>query len=142
MLQTAYIKAGTQIPFQESAENGRTTIQFRDAVLRLDVTPTIMPDNRIKLDLTINQDAPGAAINTGDAQIPSIDTTELHTQIVLRPSETAALGGVFRYDALRSRSKTPLLGDLPLIGYLFRRQNKSIIQSETMFFITPHIISE
>lgn len=139
-LQTAYIKAGTQIPFQESAPNGRTTIQFIDAVLRLDVTPIIMPDDRIRLDLTINQDAPGAAINTGNGQIPSIDTTELRTQIVLKPNETAALGGVFRFDALRSRSKTPVLGDLPILGHLFRHTNKSIIKSETMFFITPNIL--
>ena len=139
-LQTAYIKAGTQIPFQESAPNGRTTIQFRDAVLRLDVTPVIMPNNKIRLDLTINQDAPGAAVDTDSGRIPSIDTTELRTQIILKPSETAALGGVFRFDAAQSKSKTPLLGDLPLLGYLFRHTNKSIVKSETMFFITPHLL--
>jgi Tfp pilus assembly protein PilO len=139
-LQTAYIKAGTQIPFQESAPNGRTTVQFRDAVLRLDVTPTIMPDNKIRIDLIINQDAPGAAIDTGDGRVPSIDTTELRTNILLKPNETAALGGVFRFDAARIRSKTPLLGDLPLLGRLFRHTNKSIIKSETMFFITPHLL--
>lgn len=139
-LQTAYIKAGTQIPFQESAANGRTTVQFRDAVLRLDVTPIIMPDDKIRLDLIINQDSPGATINTGNAHLPTIDTTELRTQIVLNPHETATLGGVFRYDAVKSKSKTPVLGDIPLLGHLFRHSNKNIVKSETMFFITPYIL--
>lgn len=141
-LRTASIKAGTQIPFQESAPNGRTTTQFKDAVLRLDVTPIIMPDNRITLDLLINQDAPGAAVSNGEGTLPSIDTTELRTQITLKENETAALGGVFRFDASNATSKTPVLGDLPFLGHLFRHTNNRMIKSETLFFITPRILDD
>lgn len=138
--RTASIKSGIQIPFQESAPNGRTTVQFKDAVLRLDVTPVITPDDKISLDLIINQDAPGSSLETETGQVPTINTTELRTRILLAENETAALGGVLRNEENLSRSKTPFLGDVPLMGRLFRRSNRQRIKTETLIFITPQIL--
>ncbi len=138
--RTASIKSGIQIPFQESAPNGRTTVQFKDAVLRLDVTPVITPGDKITLDLIINQDSPGSALQTEAGQVPTINTTELRTRILLAENETAALGGVLRNERNLSRSKTPLLGSAPLVGRLFRRSNRQHIKTETLIFITPQIL--
>ena len=138
--QTASIKSGTQIPFQESAPNGRTTVKFKDAVLKLDVTSVISPDDKIVLDLVINQDSPGSAVEGSNGQTPTIDTTELRTRVLLGEGETVALGGVFRDEEVQSQAKTPVLGDVPLVGKLFRRKSVSRVKTETLIFITPRIL--
>ncbi len=138
--QTASIKSGTQIPFQESAPNGRTTVKFKDAVLKLDVTPVITPDDKIILDLVINQDSPGSAIEGSDGQTPTINTTELRTRVLLGEGETVALGGVFQDEDVRSQAKTPILSDVPLMGRFFRRKSVTRVKTETLIFITPSIL--
>lgn len=138
--QSASIKSGTRIPFQESAPNGRTTLRFQDAVLRLDVVPIILPNDKIHLQLVINQDAPGNAVAVGDGAAPTIDTTQLRTQVVLEEGQTIALGGVFREEDTLSERRVPMLGALPLLGRLFRHNSRSRLKTETMIFITPYIL--
>ena len=138
--QSAEIKSGTRIPFQESAPNGRTTIRFEDAVLSLKFTPIITPADKILLTLMINQDAPGTAVDTGEGRATSIDTTELSTRVLLQEGQTVALGGVFREEETLTRSKIPGLGRIPILGRLFRRNTDSRIKTETLIFITPHIL--
>ncbi len=137
---TATVRSGTQIPFQESAENGGTTVRFKDAVLALEVTPAITADDHILLELVVNQDAPGSVVDSGSAVLPSIDTTELRTRVLARNGETVVLGGILREELLRSELRVPLLGSLPLLGRLFRRQTSSSLKTETLVFITPHIL--
>ncbi len=138
--QTATVRSGTQIPFQESADNGGTTVRFKDAVLGLEVTPAITADDHILLELVINQDAPGGAVEGGGGSLLSIDTTELRTSVLARSGETVVLGGILREEQLHSELRVPLLGSLPLLGPLFRRQTHSSLKTETLVFITPHIL--
>ena len=141
--QQATIKSGQQVPYLESSSSGRTTVKFKDAVLKLDVTPNITPDDRIIMDLVINQDEVGGFINGEfNSQIPIIDTTELVTQVLVDNGETIVLGGVFQLQDLTSVTKTPFLGDIPYLGRLFRRTSQSKEKTETLIFITPRILSD
>lgn len=141
--QQATIKSGQQVPFLESSASGRTTVKFKDVVLQLDVTPHITPDDKVIMDLVINQDSLGGFI-TGElgSQIPLIDTNELNTQVLVGHGETVVLGGVFRTENLDSVTKTPFFGDLPYIGRLFRSTNTRQVKTETLIFITPRILAE
>jgi type IV pilus assembly protein PilQ len=118
------IKSGTEIPFQQAAASGATAVQFKEAVLALDVTPNITPDDRILLDLVINQDSVGDLVPSGQGGlIPAIDTTELTTQVLVGNGETVVLGGVFRTENLDSTSKVPFFGDIPYVGSVFRNES-------------------
>ncbi len=141
--QQATIKSGTEIPYQESSASGETTTSFKEAVLKLDVTPNITPDDRILLDLIINQDSVGDLVPTGrGGVIPSIDTTELTTQVLVGNGETVVLGGVFKTEDIERISKVPFLGDIPYIGAFFRNQTNSYTKTETLIFITPRILAD
>lgn len=141
--QQATIKSGQQVPYLESSSSGRTTVNFKDAVLKLDVTPNITPDDRIIMDLVINQDEVGGFINGEfNSQIPIIDTTELVTQVLVDNGETIVLGGVFQLQDITQVTKTPFLGDIPYLGRLFRRTSESKEKTETLIFITPRILSD
>ena len=141
--QQATIKSGTEVPFLESSSSGRTTVKFKDAVLKLDVTPNITPDDRILMRLVINQDSVGGFIaGENNSQIPLIDVTELVTEVLVGNGETVVLGGVYRTEDVRSEVKTPLLGDIPYLGRLFRRSNDRRLKTETLIFITPRILSD
>jgi type IV pilus assembly protein PilQ len=141
--QTATIQSGTEIPYQESAASGAATISFKEAVLKLEVTPNITPDDRILLDLIITQDSLGDLVPTGGGGlVPAIDTTELTTQVLVGNGETVVLGGVFRTEDLESVSKVPFLGDLPYVGALFKNTATSKTKTETLIFITPRILSD
>lgn len=137
--QQALIKSGSQVPYQ-TEEDGTVTTEFKDVVLQLDVTPHITPDNRIIMDLRINQDSidPQSDPNAE----PIINITELNTQVLAGNGETIVLGGVFRTEDIDSITKTPLLGDIPIVGYLFRAKTKRLVKAETLIFITPKIIDE
>lgn len=141
--QQATIKSGTEVPYLESSSSGRTTVKFKDAVLKLDVTPHITPDDRIMMRLVINQDSIGGFI-TGElnSQIPLIDVTELVTEVLVGNGETVVLGGVFRTESVKSEVKTPFLGDLPYVGRLFRRSTDRQVKTETLIFITPRILAD
>ncbi|MCP5163762.1 MAG: type IV pilus secretin PilQ [Pseudomonadales bacterium] len=141
--QQASIKSGTEIPYQESSASGETTVTFKDAVLSLDVTPNITPDDRIMLDLQVNQDSVGELVPSGQGGfIPSIDTTQLNTQVLVGNGETVVLGGVFKTEDIESVNKVPFFGDLPYIGAFFRNQSTSHKKTETLIFITPRILAE
>ena len=141
--QKASIKSGTEIPYQEGAASGATTTAFKEAVLKLDVTPNITPDDRILLDLVVNQDSVGDLVPSGNGGlIPTIDTTELTTQVLVGNGETVVLGGVFKNEDLVKVEKVPLLGDIPYLGNLFKSTANSQQKTETLIFITPRILSE
>jgi type IV pilus assembly protein PilQ len=136
--QTARIQAGSQIPYEQAASSGATTITFKEAVLKLEVTPQITPDDRILMDLIINKDAIGEVFNN----IPSIDTNELETQVLVNNGETIVLGGIFQSEDITQIDKTPFFGDLPVIGRLFRRTTHTEDKSELLIFITPRLVKD
>lgn len=141
--QQASIKSGTEIPYQESSASGETTVTFKDAVLSLDVTPNITPDDRVMLDLQVNQDSVGDLVPSGQGGfIPSIDTTQLNTQVLVGNGETVVLGGVFKTENIQSINKVPFFGDLPYIGAFFRNESTNNTKTETLIFITPRILAE
>ncbi len=141
--QQAAIKSGTEVPYQESSASGETTTSFKDAVLSLDVTPNITPDDRIMLDLQVNQDSIGELVPSGQGGfIPSIDTTQLNTQVLVGNGETVVLGGVFKTEDIESINKVPFFGDLPYIGAFFRNESTSSKKTETLIFITPRILAD
>jgi type IV pilus assembly protein PilQ len=141
--QEAVIKSGSEIPYQESSANGETTIEFKEAVLKLQVTPSITPDDRIIMKLEINQDSIGDLVPTGDGGVvPTIDTTELTTQVLVGNGETVVLGGVFRTVDVESESKVPVLGDIPYLGRLFTQTSVTQEKTETLIFITPRILAD
>lgn len=141
--QQANIKSGTEIPFQQAAASGATAVQFKEAVLSLDVTPNITPDDRILLDLIITQDSVGDLVPSGQGGlIPAIDTTELTTQVLVGNGETVVLGGVFRTESLETIAKVPFFGDIPYIGELFKSESRTNEKVETLIFITPRILAD
>lgn len=141
--QSAVIKSGTEVPYQESSASGETTTAFKEAVLSLNVTPNITPDDRVLLDLVINQDSVGELVPTGRGGFqPTIDTTQINTQVLVGNGETVVLGGVFKTEELESVNKVPFFGDLPYIGALFRSETQRNTKTETLIFITPRILAE
>ena len=142
--EPAIIKSGTEIPYPQSSANGETTIAFKEAVLKLDVTPIITPDDRIIMDLVINQDTVGElVIATGlGGQVPTIDTTELQTRVLVSNGETVVLGGVYDQLDIESETKVPWLGDIPFLGRLFKNTSVSREKQETLIFITPRILAD
>ena len=138
--QQATIESGTEIPFQEASASGATTTAFKEAVLKLDVTPQITPDNRIIMDLQINQDAVGE-IDLASG-IPTIDVTEIATQVLVGNGQTVVLGGIYRTEEFLGQTKVPLLGDIPYLGRIFRRDVNTHEKRELLIFITPRILVE
>lgn len=136
--QTASIESGTEIPYLQASSSGAANVSFKSAVLRLEVTPQITPDDRIIMDLVINQDSVGELTIAG----PAIDTNAVETQVLVENGETIVLGGIFRSEEITQTSKTPFFGDLPLIGALFRRTSKQEEKSELLVFITPRLVKE
>lgn len=136
--QTASIESGTEIPYLQASSSGAANVSFKSAVLRLEVTPQITPDDRIIMDLVINQDSIGELTTAG----PAIDTNAVETQVLVENGETIVLGGIFRSEEITQTSKTPFFGDLPLIGALFRRTSQQEEKSELLVFITPRLVKE
>ena len=136
--QQSSISSGVQIPFQEASSSGATSVSFIDAVLSLDVTPQITPDDRIIMQLEIKQDTVGAVFNG----VPSINTNTIKTQVLVDDGETIVLGGIFTTQTTESVTKTPFIGDLPYVGRFFRRNTKSDQKQELLIFITPRIIKD
>ncbi|HVY64957.1 MAG TPA: type IV pilus secretin PilQ [Gammaproteobacteria bacterium] len=139
----ARILQGTEIPYQESASSGATTVQFKQAVLSLTVTPQITPDDRIIMDLKITKDSVGQVVATATGgQVPSIDKKELATQVVVNDGETVVLGGVYETELRNTVNKVPVLGDIPGLGYLFRNKSKIDNNKELLIFVTPKILRD
>jgi type IV pilus assembly protein PilQ len=139
----ARILQGTEIPYQESSSSGATTVSFKEAVLSLTVTPQITPDDRIIMDLTVTKDSVGEEVPTGlGGSVPSIDTRELVTQVVVNDGETVVLGGVYETELRSTETKVPGLGNIPGIGYLFRSRSQTNNNAELLIFVTPKILRE
>jgi len=134
----AYIEAGEEIPYLESTSAGANKISFKKAVLSLKVTPQITPDDRIILDLQVNQDTRGEDTPSG----PAINTREVGTQVLVENGETVVLGGIYQQRKNKDVVKVPLLGDIPGLGVLFRNTSESEAKSELLIFVTPKIIKE
>jgi type IV pilus assembly protein PilQ len=139
----ATISQGVEIPYQESASSGATTTQFKDAVLKLKVTPLITPDNRVILDLDVSDDAVGQQVTSATGgSVPSIDTREIITQVLVNDGQTVVLGGILETTRAHSADKVPFFGDIPFIGALFRSTIDTNNKTELLIFITPKILRE
>ncbi len=140
---TARIEQGTEIPFQSATSSGATDVEFKKAVLSLEVTPQITPDDRVSMKLLVTNDSIGALVPSGfGGTIPSIDTNEVETDVLVDNGQTIVLGGVYQQDTNKSVSRVPFFADLPFVGVLFRNNSFTDNKSELLIFITPKIISE
>jgi type IV pilus assembly protein PilQ len=134
----AVILQGTEIGYRTQASSGGTTVAFKQAVLSLEVTPQITPDDKIIMELLVKKDTVGALIDG----IPSIDKKEITTQILVDNGDTAVLGGVYEQTTSTNVDKIPLLGDIPFVGNLFKRTVKQDDKTELLIFITPRIVKD
>ena len=140
----ARIEQGVEIPYQQSASSGATTIQFKKAVLSLTVTPQITPDNNIIMDLRVHKDSVGDIISTGGlgGTVPSIDTRAVETQVLVADGQTVVLGGIYETERRETINKVPFLGDIPFLGALFRSTQRTDNKAELLIFVTPRILTE
>lgn len=134
----AIIEQGTEIPYQQATSSGATSVQFRKAVLKLEVTPQITPEGAIFLDVRVNKDSRGVDTQSG----PAIDTKNVQTQVLVENGGTVVLGGIYEQTERTTVTKIPVLGDLPLLGNLFRNRVKVNDRTELLIFITPRVVSE
>ncbi len=139
----AAIEQGREIPFQNATSSGATAVQFKKAVLSLNVTPQITPDNRVIMDLAVTNDSQGTDVaQSGGGSAPAIDTRKVTTQVLVDNGQTVVLGGIYEQTTNDSVTKVPLLGDIPVLGVLFRNKIKIQNKTELLIFITPKILSE
>jgi len=139
----ATIEQGVEIPYQESSSSGATTTQFKKAVLSLKVTPQITPDNRVILDLTVAKDSVGQLVASATGGfVPSIDTREIVTQVLVNDGQTVVLGGILETERRDNEQKVPWLGDVPVLGRLFKTTSKTDNKDELLIFVTPRILRE
>jgi type IV pilus assembly protein PilQ len=138
----AYIEQGTEIPYVEATSSGATSVEFKKAVLSLKVTPHITPDNRIIMDLVVTQDTRGDTVSTSTGDAVAIDTQEISTQVLVENGETIVLGGIFQQSSSNDIRKVPLLGDLPIVGYLFKNSSEIMEKRELLIFVTPKILTD
>ncbi|MDO5691682.1 MAG: type IV pilus secretin PilQ [Pseudomonadota bacterium] len=134
----ALIEQGTEFPYQQATSSGATSISFRKAVLKLEVTPQITPEGNVILDLDVNKDSPGSPVEGG----MSINTKRVRTQVLVENGGTVVIGGIFELNERSVENKVPLLGDIPVVGNLFKHRTRDIGKEEMLVFITPKIISE
>jgi len=138
----AKIVQGVEIPYQESSSSGATTTQFKEALLSLTVTPQITPDDRIIMDLIVSKDSIGEVVVTENGAQPSIDTREVITQVLVENGQTVVLGGIYETDSGDFQTKVPFLGDIPVVGNLFKSTRRVSNKSELLVFVTPKILKE
>ncbi len=136
----AYIEQGTELPYLEASSSGATTVSFRKAVLSLMVTPQITPNNQLVLDLNVTQDRVGDVVKTGVGEAVAINTQRIGTQVLVNSGETVVLGGIYQHGVTSSVEKVPLLGDIPVLGALFRRSYEKTGKSELLIFVTPKVV--
>ena len=133
---TAIIASGEEIPYSQKTEETSTTL-FKKAVLQLQVTPIILPNDSIQLTLDIRQDKPGALLLDG---VPIIRTQELKTQVIVKDKRTLALGGIYEQNTLKEHSDVPFLSRIPILGKLFQNKQNEKNQKQLLVFITPQIL--
>jgi type IV pilus assembly protein PilQ len=134
----ARIEQGEEIPYQQATSSGATSVQFKKASLRLEVTPQITPEGNVILNLEVSKDSRGALTAAG----PAINTKQVQTQVLVENGGTVVIGGIFTQDERNEINKVPLLGDIPVLGYLFQNRVKSINKTELLIFITPKIVTD
>ena len=134
----AVIEQGTELPYQEATSSGATSISFRKANLKLEVTPQITPDGNVILAVEVNRDAVGQLTPSGFA----IDTRRVQTQVLVENGGTVVIGGIYEQFERDRTNKVPLLGDIPVLGYLFRDNQRTNDRTELMVFITPRVVTE
>lgn len=134
----ALIEQGTEFPYQVATSSGATSLAFRKANLKLEVTPQITPEGNIILDLDVNKDSRGETTAAGIA----IDTKHIKTQVLVENGGTVVIGGIFTLDETQNETKVPLLGDLPYLGNLFKSRQRTSRKQEMLVFITPKMISD
>ncbi|MEA4497878.1 DNA uptake porin HofQ [Klebsiella pneumoniae] len=141
-MQPASIKQGSEIPYQvSSGESGATSVEFKEAVLGMEVTPTVLQHGRVRLKLRISENTPGQVLKQENGEALAIDKQEIETLVEVRSGETLALGGIFSQKNKTARDSVPLLGDIPVLGRLFRRDGKDNERRELVVFITPRILA-
>lgn len=136
--QKAKIASGTEIPYLEASASGAATVSFKEAVLSLEVTPQITPDDKIIMDLDVRKESVGTVF----AGVPSIDTQNVTTQVLVANGETAVLGGIFEQEERNQVEKVPFFGDIPILGNAFKRRTRQDDKTELLIFITPKIMNE
>ncbi len=134
----AIISQGTKIPYQRATSSGATSVEFVDATLKLDVTPQITPEGNVILDVIVNKDSVGAVTNN----VPSIDTKSIQTQVLVENGGTVVIGGIFEQTDRSDVVQVPLLGDIPVVGNLFKTRTNSSRKTELLIFLTPKVVSE
>jgi type IV pilus assembly protein PilQ len=139
----ATIMQGVEIPYQESASSGATTTQFKNAVLSLKVTPLITPDNRVVMDIDVSDDSVGQNVTSATGgSVPSIDTRQIITQVLVSDGQTVVLGGILETVKSKTANKVPYLADIPILGLLFKSTADISNKKELLIFITPKILRE
>lgn len=136
------IEQGTEIPYVQTAAHGATSVAFKKAVLSLEVTPQITPDDHVILELNITQDARGDVVSTSTGPAVAIDTQQIKTKVSVKNGETIVLGGIYQQQVIESVTKVPWLGDIPYLGRLFRTDSKFTERRELLIFVTPEIVTE
>jgi len=136
--QKALIEQGTEFPYQQATSSGATSVAFRRATLKLEVTPQITPEGNIILDLDINKDSRGETTAAGIA----INTKHIKTQVLVENGGTVVIGGIFELTESDTETKVPLLGDIPLAGNLFKNKSRNTSKQEMLVFITPKMIAD
>lgn len=134
----ALIEQGTELPYQVASASGATSIAFRKANLKLEVTPQITPEGNIILDLDVNKDSVGQSTAAGFA----INTKHIKTQVLVENGGTVVIGGIFELNEVENETRVPLLGDLPIVGNLFKSRSRSSNKQEMLVFITPKMVSD
>ena len=139
----ARISQGVEIPYQESSSSGATTTQFKEAVLSLTVTPQITPDDRIIMDLLVTKDSVGQVVPSATGGfVPSIDTRDVQTTVLVNDGETVVLGGIYETENRDNVKKVPVLGDIPGLGFLFRSKVTTSNRAELLIFVTPRVLRD
>lgn len=136
--QSAYIESGEEIPYQEAAAEGVTKVAFKKAVLSLRVTPKLIDQKKILLDMQVNQDSRGNALING---VPTINTQQIASQILVNNGQTVVLGGIYQQTKSNQSQRVPFLSDIPYLGVLFKDRQTSESRKELLIFITPRIVS-
>ncbi len=134
----AFIESGVEIPYQEATSSGATSVSFKKAVLSLSVTPQITPDDRIIMDLQVNKDSVGEVF----LGVPSIDTNEISTQVLVDNGETLVLGGIYEQTRADEIDRVPFFGELPLVDWMFKQTRTVNDKAELLIFVTPKIVKE
>ena len=134
----ATIEQGTEIPYQQATSSGATSVSFRKATLSLKVVPQITPDENVMMKLHVTKDSVGQNTAAG----PAIDTKQVQTEVLVENGGTVGIGGIYEHEENDQTNKVPVLGDIPIIGYLFKQNLKTNNKRELLIFVTPRLVSE